>query len=224
MLASAAFCSAPAQKLPPNAELYNYYIQEVKLLNLHEGDTLVDIGAGTAEINAMYAVMINHLHQELVDIDEKELNAKNVKSSFKKILKQFHSKNIFSYNIHINTPRTIELPANHYPKVLCRRCFHEFVFPQPMLKEIHRILADTGQVIAMEPDFKNTNTRGPNCNRPYLSADSVIRQFRKSGFVLANQSSITMPFDHNNRFYILYFKKRKIAIEDELSPFDQMSQ
>ena len=82
-----------------------------------------------------------------------------------------------------------------------------------MLKEIHRILADTGEVIVMEPDFKNTNTTDPNCNRPYLSADSVIRQFRKSGFALANQSSITMPFDHNNRFYVLFFKKKRITTQ-----------
>ena len=79
-----------------------------------------------------------------------------------------------------------------------------------MLKEMYRILADTGQVIVMEPNFESSRTRDPNCNRPYLPVDSVIYQFQQSGFMLAGQSSITMPFDHSNRFYVLYFKKEMI--------------
>ena len=48
-----------AQKNPSPEDILNFYTKEVKLLNLKNGDTLVDIGAGGGAINGMYSIDFN---------------------------------------------------------------------------------------------------------------------------------------------------------------------
>jgi len=51
-------------------EVRQFYNSEAKLLNLKDGDTLVDIGASGGAINGMYSVVRSNLYQILTDIDK----------------------------------------------------------------------------------------------------------------------------------------------------------
>jgi len=190
-----------------NEEVLDFYINEVKLLNLKDGDTLVDIGAAEGIINGLYSIIRNNLYQILTDVDKKRLNNKAVKSSYKYLKTLYHPTNTFSYSLLLHGPDSLPLKSKSFDKILCRRSFHEFTKPAEMLKEIHRILRDSGNVVVMEGVAEKEGEIEPVCKKPFLKADYIISVFTQNGFQLQHQTEETMWFDHYRKFSVLTFKK-----------------
>ena len=196
------------QKNDPTPEdMLNFYTNEVKLLNLKNGDTLVDIGAGGGSINGMYSIVRSNLYQILTDIDKKKLNEKIVKSNYKYLKKLYHPTNSFSYSLLIHNQDSIPLKSKSFDKILCRRSFHEFAKPIEMLKEIHRILNDSGNAVVIEGLPEKEGEKEPFCKKPFLKAEYIISVFTQNGFQLQNQTEEIMSFDNYRKFCILTFKK-----------------
>ena len=189
------------------SDLFAFYKQEVKNVNLIEGDTLLDIGSGEGMVNAMYSVVQNNLHQVLMDTDPKTMNKKNVSNSYKAVFKSYKSKNTFSFDLIYNTEDSMPLNDKSFHKILCRRSFHEFKKPEDMLGEIHRILKDTGCVVVIEGVPRMPNDIDPTCKLEYLRADTIIKTFTKNRFQLVFYMEETMPFDNNRKLSVLTFKK-----------------
>lgn len=194
------------KKISPD-DVMKFYKNEVKYLNIHPSDTLVDIGSGDGSVNAFYSVVVDNLHQFLVDKNKRLLKSNKVKTHFKSFQRLYKSSNRYSYDLVINKSNSIPLPSSAYPKVLCRRSFHEFSEPVPMVQEIHRILKDSGTVIVMEAIATESLLVDPFCKLPYVTPEYVIKTFRENGFTLQSQSEETMPFDDNRKMSVLIFKK-----------------
>ena len=76
-----------------------------------------------------------------------------------------------------------------------------------MLKEIHRVLKDSGNVIVMEGVPEKEGEKEPVCKKPFLKAEYIISVFTQNGFKLQNQTEETMSFDNYRKFSVLTFKK-----------------
>ena len=76
-----------------------------------------------------------------------------------------------------------------------------------MLKEIHRVLRDSGNVIIIEGLPEKEGEKEPFCKKPFLKAEYIINVFNQNGFQLQNQTEEIMSFDKNRKLCILTFKK-----------------
>ncbi len=195
------------QKENNSEEVLKFYRKETELLALKNTDTLVDIGSEYGLINALYASLIPNIFQILIDIDKSKLNNKNIKNSYRSIKKEFNSEFDFNYDFKISQKDTIPLKASSCTKILCRKSFHEFTDQSKMLKEIYRILRESGEVIVIDVLPNRKGLRDMNCNMPYLMPDQIIKAFTDNNFILKSHTQEVMNLMEKGVFSVLTFTK-----------------
>mgnify|MGYP003383960506 CR=1 FL=1 len=188
-------------------ETLKFYRNEIELINLKSGDTLVDIGAGYGYVNALYASLVPNIFQVLLDTDKKVLSRSNLKQAYKEIRKSTHSAFNFNYDFKISLKDSIPLDPSSCNKILCRRSLHEFTEPSKMLKEIRRVLKDSGEVGIIEAQPKRKGIRDDYCGLPYLMPDEIIKMFTDHKFILKNQQKEEMNLIGKGTFSVLTFTK-----------------
>lgn len=195
------------QKESSAEDVLKFYIKEIELLNLKNGDTLVDIGSEYGLINAIYASLVPNIYQILIDTDKSKLNKKKLKESYKSVRKEFKLEFDFNYDFKISQKDTIPLNSSSFSKILCRKSFHEFTEQSKMLKEIHRILKDLGEVIIIDVLPKRKGIRDMNCNMLYLLPEQIIKAFTDNNFILKSQTLEEMNLMEKGAFSVLTFAK-----------------
>jgi len=174
---------------------------EVDFLELKSSDTLTDIGAQTGLIEAYYSVIIDNLHFNLLDTDEKSLTPKNIYNTNKIIKRLYHNNHHYSYDIYLNTNEKLPLPSFYCSKILCRKTVHEFTHSDDMINEIYRVLHPNGELYIIETNPKTLNQTDSICHFKLLPSDSIISMFSRHGFVLKKKKL------SENKFNFFCFRK-----------------
>ncbi len=76
-----------------------------------------------------------------------------------------------------------------------------------MLKEIRRVLKDSGEVVIIEALPKRKGIRDDYCGLPYLMPDEIIKMFTDHKFILKNQQKEEMNLIGKGTFSVLTFTK-----------------
>src|ERR1700741_943947 len=158
----------------------------------------------------MYAALRPGIFQVLIDIDKIKLNRKNLKDSYKAVKKEYGSEFDFNYDFQISRIDSVPLPPASFNKILCRKSFHEFTAQSKMLKEMHRILRESGEVVVIDVLPKRKGQKDLNCNMVYLMPDQVIKAFTENGFTLKTQTQEEMNLMEKGVFLVLTFVKGKL--------------
>ncbi|TAG14740.1 MAG: methyltransferase domain-containing protein [Sphingobacteriia bacterium] len=199
------------QKENNSEDVLRFYRTEIELLALKTGDTLVDVGSEYGLINAMYASLIPNIYQILIDIDKSKLNKKILKYSYKAIKKEYNKEFDFNYDFEISQKDAIPLVSSSYSKILCRKSFHEFSEQSKMVKEMHRILRESGEVIVIDVLPNRKGLRDNNCNMLYLMPDQIIKVFSENNFILKSQTQEVMNLMDKGVFSVITFVKSNVS-------------
>jgi ubiquinone/menaquinone biosynthesis C-methylase UbiE len=177
--------------------------QEVSKYRFNNGDTIVDIGAGSG-INVKFLFQLYpNSYFIMEDVDKK----------YNKISKAFINvngkKKYFKDNSQmiIGTQETIPLETRKYKNILCRISLHEFSNPNKMLSEMYRILRNEGKLIIMEqiPRYEGEIAKG--CNKRLLPKEEIINLLTSNHFKLLSVDSTAHTDKKLGNGYIMHFSK-----------------
>ncbi|MEI6950090.1 methyltransferase domain-containing protein [Paraflavisolibacter sp. H34] len=194
-------------KVIPRDSMRQFFAREAELLGFRPGDTVADIGAGDATIDAFFSLAVNNLHYKLVDIDKAWLNERRVRKNFVSYQQLYRSKNTYSYDLVLNTPTHIPLETGSMDKVLCRKTLHEFSDPHRMLNELYRVLGDSGRLMVVEVKPLQAGEMDPGCKKLHLPADSITALLAQHGFELRQSVAAPIVYEKGREMNILTFQK-----------------
>jgi ubiquinone/menaquinone biosynthesis C-methylase UbiE len=177
---------------------------EISKYRLSDGDTLVDIGAGSGINDELIFKFYPNAYFILEDIDTTYLreNKYHFKIGRKKVYLKDRSVNI------LGGPDSIPLQSGKYKNVLCRITLHEFSNPIKMLHEIKRIMSVDGQFIIVErvPEFEGEIDKG--CNKRLLTKSEIITLLESNGFELVSTDLVEATYSKSGgSANLLRFKK-----------------
>lgn len=185
-----------------DTEVYN---NEIVKYNLKDGDTLLDIGCGGGDADAVIFQFYPNMFFVLEDIDSTSFK-KNESFIYINGKKKYFRENALFVSGYIDS---IPLPSESFSTILCRKTVHEFATPNRMLREIRRLLRTDGILIVEEAIPRKLGEVDPNCKLRYFSKQELVSLFYKNGFKLVSEDTTTMNIKKKNdqNMFILKFKK-----------------
>ncbi len=144
-------------------------------MNLHDGDTVADIGAGTGFYSRRLAkavapsgkVYANDIQPEMLE-RLKELAAQEGVTNIVTVL---------------GTEDDLKLPAKTFDWVLLVDVYHEFQQPQVMLEKIREALKPNGRVALVEYRLEGSTASHISVEHR-MSVDQVTAEWTAAGFLL----------------------------------------
>lgn len=162
------------------------------LMNIHENETLIDVGAGTGYFAIPALDYVGDTGKVVaVDISEAMLAEINRKIA--------PGKNNFETVLCDAT--TIPLPDKIADKILLAFIFHEFEDKQQYLTEIARLLKDSGTITIVEWDMHESKM-GPSIDHR-ISCQEIVDIAEKVGLVIYGQKT-----QINEHQYLCTIKKK----------------
>jgi ubiquinone/menaquinone biosynthesis C-methylase UbiE len=200
------FISSEGKELNPMG-VKEYFKEEVAEIALNDGDTLVDIGFGNAEVTGLYASIKNNVKFILIDINKLCLNKPTIKNKIYAIERIYKNYNKFNIKTVLNTQTSIPLPNESYPTILCRMSYHEFDNKPALLQEIKRILKPNGRLIIIETKPLIENEIDKGCKKPHYTSTQIKDTVLPLGFSLISSNELKQAYLENNILNILTFEK-----------------
>ena len=184
-----AFCGASAKS---KEGISNYFHQQFQFLNVSEGDTIVDIGAGSGWYEGAFSAAseLKELTFVLVDINPKCLNEKKVNNMISHYSKVKGDSITYRFQIVQNTPDSLHLPLNQFNKVWMLNTLHEIPDQSKMIRDIHAILKTGGEIIVLENPPKKEGQLHGGCKKPLLSFEKITSLFTANGFQFSEKLDI----------------------------------
>lgn len=158
----------------------------VQAMEIREGMTVADIGAGTGFFTRRLAkavgpagkVYAEDIQPQMLDLLKKDIEKEGIK-------------NVVTV---LGTDADAKLPAHGVDRVLLVDVYHEFQKPEPMLASIRESLAPGGTVILVEYRLEGDTASHINIKHR-MSVEQVLAEWNAAGFELANQIE-TLPSQH----------------------------
>jgi ubiquinone/menaquinone biosynthesis C-methylase UbiE len=158
----------------------------IQAMEIHEGMTVADIGAGTGFFTRRLAravgptgkVYAEDIQPQMLDLLKKDIEKEGIK-------------NVVTV---LGTDVDARLPAHGVDRVLLVDVYHEFQKPEPMLASIRESLTPGGTVILVEYRLEGDTASHINIKHR-MSVDQVLAEWNAAGFELANRIE-TLPAQH----------------------------
>lgn len=184
-----AFCGAKAQN---KEKLISYFQQQFQFLHVAEGDTIVDIGAGSGWYEGAFSAAseLKELTFVLVDINPKCLNEEKVNNMISHYSKVKGDSITYRFQIVQNTPDSLHLPLNQFNKVWMLNTLHEIPDQSKMIRDIYAILKTGGEIIILENPPKKEGELHIGCKKPLLSFEKLTSLFIANGFQFSEKLDI----------------------------------
>ena len=165
----------------------------VRGLNLRPGMRVADIGAGTGFFSLLFAGEVGKSGRVLaVDITPEFVDS---------TVQRARARGLAQVQGVVNTPRSVELPANSIDLAFMSDTYHHFEYPQSMLRSIHSALRTGGELVVI--DFR----RIPGVSHPWVLShvrageETVVAEIRAAGFDLIERRNFMQTQ------YFLRFRK-----------------
>jgi ubiquinone/menaquinone biosynthesis C-methylase UbiE len=158
----------------------------VQAMEIREGMTVADIGAGTGFFTRRLAkavgptgkVYAEDIQPQMLDLLKKDIEKEGIK-------------NVATV---LGSDVDAKLPAHGVDRVLLVDVYHEFQKPEPMLASIRESLAPGGTVILVEYRLEGDTASHINIKHR-MSVEQVLAEWNAAGFELANRIE-TLPTQH----------------------------
>jgi len=158
----------------------------VQAMEVREGMTVADIGAGTGFFTRRLAkavgptgkVYAEDIQPQMLDLLKKDIEKEGIK-------------NVVTV---LGSETEAKLPAHGVDRVLLVDVYHEFQKPEPMLASIRESLAPGGTVILVEYRLEGDTASHINIKHR-MSVEQVLAEWNAAGFELANRIE-TLPTQH----------------------------
>jgi ubiquinone/menaquinone biosynthesis C-methylase UbiE len=181
---------------------------QFQFLKMQEGDTIVDIGAGSGWFEGALsaATDFQKLHFLLLDIDSGCLNSSKVNQMIRYYEALKGSPITHSFKTVLNTQDTLMLPLATYQKVWMFNMLHEVPDKKQLLRMTHAIMIAHGEIILLELIPKKKGALHGGCHKPLLSLEEWKTLFAKEGFHFS-ESILTGKLKNTYRINMARFVK-----------------
>ncbi len=162
---------------------------------IHEGDTVADIGAGTGLFSRMFSSVVGDQGSVFaVDISARFIEYINRESTRKKI------NNITGV---VCAENSVNLPRDSVDLVFVCDTYHHFEYPKSTLASIHRALKNDGHLVVV--DFERIEGKSRKWTMGHVRAGKEVFQteIENAGFKLVAQEQV----DGLEENYFLKFRK-----------------
>jgi len=195
-------------QLSDKQKISSNFQEQFDFLNVHEGDTIVDIGAQSGSYEGCFLAAHDNKSVVfiLVDIDAACLNREKVNNMIAHYSKVKGDSIRNSFQIVQNTPDSLWLPLHHYQKIWLFNTLHEIPNQQKMVKDINAILKSGGEITILEIPAKYEGQLHGGCHKPLLSLEKINALFTSNGFRFADKKLVTRK-KHFDVFMARYIKE-----------------
>ncbi|MFT4033876.1 MAG: methyltransferase domain-containing protein [Siphonobacter sp.] len=156
--------------------------QLLRYFNFQPGETIVSLGCGGGVWEIGFGTTIDHLTFYLVEQNAEVLNSDEIQAGIQFWEKQLQKVTTSHFIPVINTETNIPLPDQIADKALILNALHEFSFPEPMLKEVRRILKFRGKVFIEEEIATQVGVLHEGCGKPLFTETALQTLVTTSGF------------------------------------------
>ena len=170
-------------------KIISQFQDQFDFLQVHDGDTIVDIGAqsGSYEGCFMAAMNVKDVSFVLVDIDSSCMNQQKIDNMINHYSSVKGEPIKGNFQLIHNTVDSLWLPAGQYQNAWILHTLHEIPDRAKMVKDINFILKPDGEIIVLELGPRKTGQLHGGCNKPLMTLDEINRLFTANGFMLNNQ-------------------------------------
>lgn len=171
------------------------YAKQMAFLRLQEGDTLIDIGASSGWFEGVISCLspVKKHHFVLIDIDSACLNLRTLNRMIAYYSKLKGAGSNYTYDININTLKSLGLSAEKGKKFLLRETLHEIKKQDVFIKELAGACRMNGQVIVIEQLPSKKREKHAGCNDKLLTPADITRLFERQGFSLMEKNIQAFP-------------------------------
>ncbi len=156
----------------------------LKNMDIKDGETIADIGAGSGYHVFKMAPMASNGLIYAVDIQDEMLAA----------LKERKANSEYNnINIIKGKTKTVNLPNNFVDKVLMVDVYHEFDFPKEMLASIKQSLKPNGKIYLIE--YRGEDSSVPIKALHKMTEEQATKEMKAAGFVLEKNFD-NLPWQH----------------------------
>lgn len=208
-------CELPKQIIPWANKLYKFnygtpieyydaqkqlvadtvFLHEILLYKFKGGQTIADIGAGSAYFERGISKYSDQLTVYVTEIDSAMVSQMETRLL---LLDSTDRKNI-KYITVKGTTETTGLPLGIFDKIIIRNTFHHFSDPDFMLQQIRPLLKKGGRLYIVDI-MAGTTRNKPACNA-HLMRTTFMDYMKRNGYVLIKE----MPLQYDE-FILFEFK------------------
>ncbi len=157
---------------------------EFEFLNIQDGETIADVGAGTGEYILLLSVIFPNNKFYINEIDQGLLDF--IRTRILEFQDLYLSKNRFieltlGSKSSTNLPETVDM-------VIVRNSFHHFNRKVKMLKAIKSRIKPSGRIVLIE-SIKGPNEEGLDCPF-YMTQEKILSTISKSGLSISRKMTI----------------------------------
>lgn len=161
-------------------------------MQVNENDTICDIASGQGiSVSILSTFLPKSTIYFVEDINKKVCNRQYYKQTFKFVSSESKLEN---YRFFIGEKDKLPFLSNSFNHITLFISIHEFEYKEKMLKEIFRILRNTGNLYIMETvSSNNCRVKDKYCGFQYLQDGEFTTLIKKAGFNILKD---TIPYKH----------------------------
>lgn len=176
----------------------------LKALKLKPGQTVCDMGCG----NGFYTLKMSRLVG-----DKGRVLAVDIQPEMLSLLdKQIKGKHIKNIDPVLSTPIDPGLPEGKVDLILIVDVYHEFSYPEEMLRAMRKSLAPGGRIALAE--YRLEDPTVPIKLLHKMSKQQILKEYEPAGYKLAEQYD-ELPWQH-----LMFFERDESVNPDEQRPGD----
>ncbi len=156
----------------------------IRNMDIHAGETIADIGAGSGYHVFKMAPMVGEGLIYAVDIQDEMLAALRNK------MQNGKHKNIALIK---GSEKSVNLPENSIDKVLMVDVYHEFAYPFEMIASIEKALRPNGKLLLIE--YRGEDDSGPIKKLHKMTEAQAIKEMQAAGMKLQRNIN-NLPWQH----------------------------
>ena len=171
------------KRFPDNyAKIQHDYESYYSLSACQRGETIASIGAGNGIKEIQISCFVEGITWYLQEIDAARLY------QFEEVL-TYHENLIGAsiradFNLVVGTEDSTGLPQGIFDRVLMFNVFHEIASREGMMREIHQLLNEDGELVIMERMGKTAGEVHGDCKYPKLIETSFLQEMNAYGYTL----------------------------------------
>lgn len=188
--------------------MYNSVKEELEVYDLKPGQTIADIGFGTAWLEGMLLVKFDSLNILAQDISKYSM--KTSEYVFKKYLELRTSPNTNKISLVKGDKFSTNLPKDSCDKIIIRETFHHFSDIDTMMKDISSVLKENGKLYITEPYTEKTYFSNV-CKTLHYSKKDIEEKLIPHDFIFAEEHILnSWPWwdDRHDPMVIYIFEKK----------------
>lgn len=166
-----------------------YLLKELKFLEVKDGESIADVGAGNGGMGIILSIMYDSLDLMLTEIDKQKAFELN-----EKVLRTKSIKPSNKITVYKSSKKSTHLEGLNLDKIVLRRTLHHFRHKGKMLESIKRSMKRDGELIILEVARHKTYY---NCSQA-MTIKKIKKTLNKNGFELVEE------VQDKNRYFLRY--------------------